>query len=67
MRLYTRPNSNYIRKVGVAVASLAAYQIGIRQQQKDYNLMLLNNYQNFGQEFRDALETGDSRYLNKFL
>ena len=25
MRLYTRPNSNYIRKVGVAVTSLAAY------------------------------------------
>lgn len=67
LRLYTRPSSLYIRKLGVLVSAAAAYQIGVRQQVKDYNLMLLNNYPQFDKEFKDALETGDSRYIAKYL
>jgi hypothetical protein len=67
LRLYTRPSSQFIRKVGVVAVTALCYQVGVRQQVKDYDLMLLNNYHAFDQEFRDALETGDSRYLTKYL
>lgn len=67
MRAYTRPSSLYIRKVAVVISALAAFQIGVRHQVKEYNLFLLRNYHKFDQCFKDALETGDSRYLSDFI
>lgn len=67
MRAYTRPSSLYIRKVVVTVTALAAYQLGVRHQTKEYNLFLLRNYHKFDQRFKDALETGDSRYISDFV
>ena len=47
LRVYTRPSSQFIRKVGVVAVSAVAYQVGLRQQIKDYDLMLMNNYHAF--------------------
>lgn len=63
MRLYTRPTSLYIRKLAVAASIALGYQVGARHQVKQKNLFLLNNYHLFDRSFKDALETGDSRYL----
>lgn len=56
----------FIRKVGVVIGGLAGYQIGARHQVKEYNLYLLRNYHLFDKSFKDALETGDSRYLAEY-
>jgi hypothetical protein len=53
----------YIRKIGVVLAVLGGFQLGARHQRKEYNLMLLRNYHRFDSCFKDALETGDARYL----
>lgn len=67
LRSYTRPSSFFIRKVGVSVVALLGFQLGARYERKQYNLFLLRNYHLFDQRFKDALETGDSRYMMDFL
>ena len=64
-RAYTRPSSNYIRKLGLAFAVIGGFQLGARSDRRDYNIFLMNNYQQFSPQFKLALSTGDARYLGE--
>ena len=56
-----------MRGVGTAVAIFAGFQIGVRQKKKKQAIFLLKNYKNFDQCFKDALQTGDARYLVDYI
>ena len=63
---YSRPSSVFMRSLFPLTAGIIGFIIGIRREVKDNDMFLLRNFKNFEQDVKDALQTGDSRYVRKY-
>ena len=66
MRNYTRPGSMYFRGIWSVFGAGVGYWCALKAQTREQDIFMLKNYKFFGQEMRDALATGDSRYLRHY-
>ena len=63
---YTRPKAIYMRGIGTAVALYAGVWTSLRQMSRVDDIFLMKNYKHFNQDMRNALATGDARYLREY-
>jgi hypothetical protein len=66
-RMYTRPSSRYIRKVMPLLFANFGFFLGMKHERNAQNQFLLRNYGGFTKSVREALHTGDARYLRHIL
>ena len=62
---YTRPRSIYFRGIWTGVAAFAGWWTSVKQKGRVEDIFMMKNYKYFDQDMRDALATGDSRYLRE--
>jgi hypothetical protein len=60
---YTRPRSIYFRGLSVATCAFCGWWTSVRTRSREHDIFMMRNYKHFGHELRDALATGDARYL----
>ena len=66
-RLYVRPSRMVLAYCGMLLVPPTGYFLGLRQQRKHQNLFLMKNFKHFSEEFKNALMTGDARYMRDEL
>ena len=52
---------------GMLTVPPIGFFLGLRQQRKHENLFLMKNYKHFSEDFKNALMTGDARYMREEL
>ena len=60
---YTRPRSIYARTVSVGFCAWLGWWTSMRTKSREHDIFMMKNYKHFGNEMRDALASGDARYL----
>lgn len=60
---YTLPKSKYLRAFGFTVAAGYGGWSSLKAKAREYDVFLMKNYKHFGEEMREALASGDARYL----
>ena len=66
LKNYTRPRSIYFRGFWTGFAGFWGWWGSVKQQSRVQDIYMMKNYKYFNADMRDALATGDSRYLREF-
>ena len=66
LKTYTRPRSIYFRGIWTGAAAAAGWWTSVRTKSRVNDIFMMKNYKFFDQDMRDALATGDHRYLREY-